>query len=308
MNSFLKTLSHENSLNWPWSKFSPISPVNLLVQKNIMHIRNFFSDKHYHLYVKYGVVKSIIEWNNVDKWKKIYDKMQINRTWQSKFNNFCQLIENIYTNWYDSSVTIPVDPNNFILDWSHRLAILAYMWINPSIEVLNYESHNYDYNWFIAQNFTSIELWLIKEIKTDFNSLYCVESVSDFFGVIWGSTITNLGTWDNIIDLIWVDNLSNFLIKYYGERLLDVIKLTYFNDWIEEERLKKKSEWISSRSDWLVWFILIKWKTLDEVKELKNNIRSKIIQSLDDYLFDSIMHVIDDVWFTTKYIRNKLEI
>lgn len=307
MNSkVLKDNWHIKNVDWPWSSFK-WENYRTYVWANVMHLKNFFSDKHFHLYVKYWLAKAIITWENIDVWKQLYIKMQKKRIWEAKFWKFDQLIDSIVWKWYNWSV-IPVDNDFNILDWSHRLWILAVLWIHPTIEILSFPSHNYDINWFYNNWFTNEEIDLIKSAKKDFFQKYIWSLQSKKVWFIWWSTINDLWwKWDKIISLIWVDNLSDFYIRNFWNQLSNLIDIAYYWDWIDSSTLRKKNLWISERSKWLLWVISFTWNDNWNIKQIKERVREWIIPELSEYLFDSIIHSVDEAHPQSNKIRLQID-
>lgn len=304
----IQTYWHTLQTDWPWSIFSREKTCKTIVPPNSMHIRNFFSDNHYHLYVKYGLALAIKSNQRVDERRSLYNKMQEKRVWQSNFEAFDQLLDSIYGKGYDKSSTIPVDNNFQILDGSHRLAWLAATWIQPTVEVLSHPSHTYNKNWFISNGFTEEEMNLIHSAKRDFFSRYEDNEHNKMLWFIWWSTIQDLGwNWDSILEIIWENNLSNFYIRNFWTILKQIIRTSYTEDGIDGETLANKVDWISERSGGLVWIISYKPESTEEIANIKRKVRTKIRPLLSEYCFDSIIHSIDIPHPLSNKIRRILE-
>jgi hypothetical protein len=304
MSELLKNNNHSNNKTWPGSVLNK-EWIDVIVPKNIMHLRNFFSDKHYHLYVKYWLAKAISESSNIDEWKKIYKKMQLKRVWKSEFKKFDRLLDSIYWNWYDTDSIIPVDNAFNILDWSHRLAWLAAIWKHPNVEILNHPSHDYNLEWFINNDFTEKELNLIKKAKKDFFQEYDWNINQKKIWFIWWSTIQELEwKWDEIIKIIGIDNLSDFYVRNFGSELSYIIDLAYLWDGIDNKTLRNKNNWITKRSNWLLWVLTYDDKWDKGIITIKNKVRKNIIPKLSEYNFDSIIHSVD----TAHPLSNKIRL
>jgi hypothetical protein len=307
MNMILKENDHLYNYEWPGSVFNK-KWKKVIVPLNIMHLRNFFSDMHYHLYVKYWVAKAIKENNNVDIWRKIYDKMQEKRIGISCFNKFESLLDSIYWEGYNPMQAIPVDNAFNILDGSHRLAWLAVLWEHPLIEVIDYSSHNYDKWWFIDNWFSQQELKFIHEVKRDFFLKYNWNLNQKQLGFIWWSTIQELWwNWNQIISLIWIEKLSDFYIRNFGSQLKYIINLAYLSDWIDSRTLIEKNDWIMKRSNWLIWILTYDNVWEEEIRLIKDKVRNYIIPQLSEYNFDSIIHSVDIAHPTSNKIRLEMQ-
>lgn len=308
MNKTLSKHKHKYSKEWPGSVFNK-KWKRIIVPPNKMHVRNFFSDMHYHLYIKYGLAKAIKENKDIDTWKKIYEKMQIKRVWISRFRRFDSLLDSIYWGWFDAErEPIPVDNAFNILDWSHRLAWLAVMWEHPTIEVIDAPSHNYNKQWFLDHWFTDKEISLAQNMKKDFFQKYNGNLNSKPLGFVWWSTIQDLWwSWNEIIDLIWVTNICDFYIRNFGSQLANIIDLAYLSDWIDNRTLKQKNEWITSRSQWLIWIITYSDIWEFAINQLKTSVRAKVIPMLSEYNFDSIIHSVDEIHPRSNKIRFEIQ-
>lgn len=301
----LKSNNHRININWPWSQFNR-KWLKIIVPPNLMHINNFFSDKHYHLYLKFWLANAIKEDKNVDFWKKLYNKMQENRIWVSKFKLFEKLSNSIFWGGFNYTEPIPVDNAFNILDGSHRLACLAVIWQHPIIEVVNFPSHKYDKSWFIKL-FSDDEIKHIDEMKRIFFQKYDWNIFFKRLWFVWWSTIMDLWwSWEKVITHIWLENLSNFYIRNFWSQLRNVIKLTYQWDSINEFTLDNKINWISNKSNWLLWIISFWDVSWEKVNELKYSVRSSILKYLSEYNFDSILHSVDEIHPLSNKIRNDI--
>ena len=105
------------------------------------------SDKHYHVYVKYGYAKAFLSnSSDLDKWRTLYETMQKDKGRVPDIEGFNKLIKSIQKKGFDPAYAIPVDENYDILDGSHRLAIALALNIPIYVQTFSKASKNYEKN------------------------------------------------------------------------------------------------------------------------------------------------------------------
>lgn len=302
-----KKYNHSINNEGLWTIFDT-SNISTIIPKNIIHIQNLFSDKHYHLYLKYWVANAIYKWDNIDLWRKLYDKMQILRIWKTKFNEFDKMLNKIF--WWDFNFKepIPIDNAFNILDWSHRLAWFATISKHPYVEVLNYASHDYNKEWFLNSWFSEQEIKLIESSKKDFFQKFYWDINNKQLWFIWWSTIQELWqNWEKILEIIWFENLADFYIRNFGTQLNNIINLTYLWDKIDNELLLEKNNWINKRSKWLIGIITFEDIWNEKINLIKQKTRNTIKEFLSEYYFDSIIHTVDEAHPLSNKIRSEIK-
>lgn len=130
-----------------------------------INIKNFITDEHIDIMVKYLYIKAYIENNNYEKYKQMYEKMMIKRIGKSYFQEFNKIIDSFKENGYIKDYPIPINKNDKMLNGSHRLACCLYFNINPYVYVFDDMDHNYPIEWFKYNDFTEEEIKKILEVK-----------------------------------------------------------------------------------------------------------------------------------------------
>ncbi len=132
-------------------------------------IRDFITDEHVDIMVKYLYVKAYVEKENYDKYKKMYKKMQLKRVGYLDIDSFNIIIESFMKNGYLKEFPIPINKKGKILNGSHRLSCCLYFNINPYVVEFDEEDHTYDLEWFKNNDFSLEEINEIISVK---NGLY----------------------------------------------------------------------------------------------------------------------------------------
>ena len=123
-----------------------------------MDISRFITDEHIDIMIRYLYVKSYIEKNNYERYKKLYEKMQKKRIGKCHIKDFNEIIESFVENGYLKEYPIPINKKEKMLNGSHRLACCLYFNINPYVVVFDEDDHFYDIDWFKNNGFTDEEL------------------------------------------------------------------------------------------------------------------------------------------------------
>lgn len=223
--------------------------------------------------------------SSVSVWATLYDKFQFNRTnRESKRKDFDNLIMNMLDCGFDRSYPIPVDLNYHILDGAHRFATCLATGIDPYVQIYDAPSHDIKESWFIDHGFSQEEVKIIRESNIGWKSLTKVS-------LIWASA---LPFWEEILDQI--PRNSSIIRSFHCEtcdKFDDIVRISYTLDGMPTYRLEKKISDLRERGGTKIGVIICSM-TNDEAATFKKVVRGRLKSKVNNYFFDSIMHIIDD--------------
>ena len=130
-----------------------------------INIKHFITDKHIDIIVKYLYVKAYIEKQDLNRYKDMYQKMQINRIGSCNIKEFNKLINSFEKEGFKKEYPIPINKKKELLNGSHRLACSLYFNINPYVVEIDKEDHEYNINWFKENGFLGDEITEILNTK-----------------------------------------------------------------------------------------------------------------------------------------------
>ncbi len=137
-----------------------------------MNIREFITDKHIDIIVKYLYVKSYTQKKSLNKYEKMYQKMQMNRIGSCNIKEFNKIIDSFEKEGFKKEYPIPINRNKQLLNGSHRLACSLYFNINPYVVEIDKEDHEYNIKWFKENGFSNDEIEEIIETKEELVKQY----------------------------------------------------------------------------------------------------------------------------------------
>jgi hypothetical protein len=247
------------------------------------------SDRHYHVYIKFAYARAVLDGrNDLEYWRELYAKMQMDKNRVPDFEKFNNLIKNMKEHGFDTKFPIPVDVNYDILDGSHRLAISLALDIMPTVQIYSKMSKRYEKDRFA--HFAPDDLKSIDAIRAELWNKYKKSALNELFITVWGM---GLPVWDDILDFLGEYNVKRaFLRKFSDEEYAAFIKTMYSTDGIKHQTLLRKS-WGLTRFDAAAGIILVD-KPYDKIREIKDAIRDKFIGKVKEYHYDSILHTLDD--------------
>ncbi len=76
-----------------------------------MNIREFITDKHIDIIVKYLYVKSYTQKKSLNKYEKMYQKMQMNRIGSCNIKEFNKIIDSFEKEGFKKEYPIPINRN-----------------------------------------------------------------------------------------------------------------------------------------------------------------------------------------------------
>lgn len=254
------------------------------------------SDKHYHVYVKYGYAKAFLNNSpNLDKWQDIYETMQRDKRRIPNIQGFNELIDSIKNKGFILEHAIPIDENYDILDGSHRLAIALALDIPIYARMFSKASKNYEKNRLISckeEDFSLIE----QERKHLLNMKNKSSNCS--LMTIWGAS---LHIWNELVSQLEYQHIKrSFLKNFTQEEYLAYIATVYAGDGISNSSLTRKS-WSLEKFDHQAGVLLLDY-TPEELQKLKIKIRETFINKIPQYHFDSIVHTIDNTEVTPEIL------
>lgn len=169
------------------------------------------SDKHYHVYVKYGYAKSFIQKSpDLPEWKNMYETMQKDRNRIPDTESFNSVIKSIQNKGFQKEYAIPVDENYDILDGSHRLSVSLALDIPIYVKIFSKYSRNYEKDKLLS--FTPKQFEKIEEARK--NLIYRKEALSDKV-MISIPKIDNV-TWNNLLSKIDYKKIKRSFIRFFS--------------------------------------------------------------------------------------------
>lgn len=214
---------------------------------------------------------------------------------------FRKLIESYEKRGYDNDSHIILDRNLSLIDGSHRMALALYHGIrNITALVINFD-HPVDYciDWFLSVGFTQEEIDLIKSTSLKLRN----QCNHPFSCVIWSpavklsdSIIHDLGYYGK------VESVKRY--SYKKEEYKNIVRAVYAIDDIEKWKIEKKLEHMPGME------LVVAGIKIDEpsfrvksatgkpisqrVERMKKAIRGRYRAQIDDYFFDTILHIADN--------------
>ena len=155
---------------------------------HIKNIKDFITDEHIDIIVRYLYIKSYIEGVEYDKYKMMYEKMMKKRVNKSYYNEFNKIIDSFNKHGYLKEYPIPINNKGKMLNGSHRLACCLYFNINPYVCIFDEEDHEYNIEWFHENGFTSEEIIEIEKTKEKLLKKYSFNKV--YLKNVYAATIT----------------------------------------------------------------------------------------------------------------------
>lgn len=285
--------NHEENLNSPGFLWKPKNAplieshkvsINELARIRPLHVRLMAAYAE-RLIMDIPLSCDIKKNSSVSIWANLYDKFQFKRTSrESKRKDFDNLIMNILDRGFDQSYPIPIDSNYRILDGAHRFATCLATGIDPYVQIYDAPSHDIKESWFIDHGFSQDEVKIIRESNVGWRSLTKVS-------LIWASA---LPFWEEILDRI--PRNSRIVRSFHcetGGNFDDIVRTSYMLDGMPAYRLDKKIIDLRERGGTKIGVIVCSM-TGDEAATFKKVVRGRLKSKVNNYFFDSIMHIIDD--------------
>lgn len=245
----------------------------------------------------------------------LYMKMQDARIGdgysEKAIDKFKKLIDSYDKNGYDKSSGIFLDRNLNLIDGSHRIALALYHhYSNITAFVVNVD-HPVDYSvdWFFKNGFTTEEVRQIVEKSREL----VAQVHKPFSCVIWGPAVKCA---DQIVEDIGFFGKVVSVKEYEFDRNVyeNVVRAIYAIDDIESWKIEKKLSYMKECSPKIV-SVDVMFDCSDfrlkqstglplsrQGERLKKSLREKYKDQIDNYFFDIIMHVGDNV-YQSDYMR-----
>lgn len=257
----------------------------------------------YDIIVRYLAVENYYAQNNIGY--VLYQKMQKKRGDYDSIEQFKRLIESYDKIGYDAESVIICDKNLHLVDGSHRIALGLYHGIDSiNISILKHNKYiDYSLDWFIKAGFSETEIRIIKdkyaEVTRKINDVTftCIlwPPVSEYFDVITK-------------DLEYLTNVTGYRDYTYTDcEFANMVRAIYDIDDIDKWKIEKKIEYMSNYDKKIRVLQLninnpryrvksINKKPLSvECERLKSVIRTRYASEIDNYYYDIIMHISDNL-------------
>jgi len=153
---------------------------NLKLDQNkvfVLNIKDFITDEHIDIVVRYLYIKSYIENKDYNKYKNLYEKMMLKRVGKTYYKEFNKIIDSFNEFGYLKEYPIPINKKHKILNGSHRLACCLYFNINPYVYIFDEPDHTFSIDWFKNNEFTEAEINEILKTKEELLNKYTFEKV-----------------------------------------------------------------------------------------------------------------------------------
>ncbi len=250
------------------------------------------SDKHYHVYVKYGYAKAFLSDSpDLEIWKNIYETMQKDKGRIPNVEGFNELIKSMQEKGFVAEYTIPVDENYDILDGSHRLATALALDIPVYVRMCSKSSKRYEKDRLISC--TQKDFSLIEQERETLLNMKKASSRCSLM-TVWGAS---LDVWNELFSQIDYKKVKrSFLRSFTQEEYLAYIATVYAGDGISHSSLTRKS-WCLEKFGCKAGVLLLDYPP-EELQDLKIKIREDFIAKVPQYHFDSIVHTIDNLEIT----------
>lgn len=242
----------------------------------------------------------------------LYEKMQKKRmgaNYNSNcINDFKKNIESYNLNGYDKNSKITIGSGLQLIDGSHRIALglfFQHYTITATVVPIRTE-YDYSLEWFIANDFSTQEIELIKSKYFELEKMcnldfQCImwPPMKDFFD----DATNDLKKLSNVVT--YKDySFDKFGFEYF-------IKGVYSVDDIEDWKVRKKIDYMTGpdKNSYTVRILEIKMdrpafrlkqinnKTLSKRGEkIKFVIRTKYKDKIENYYYDNVMHIADNYY------------
>jgi len=254
------------------------------------------SDKHYHVYVKYGYAKAFLSNSSeISIWQNIYETMQKDKGRIPDIDSFNKLIISIKENGFIPECAIPVDENYDILDGSHRLATALALDIPIYAQMFSKKSKNYEKDRLVSC--TQQHFNLIEKERTNLLEMKNVPPHCSLM-TVWGSS---LSIWNELFSQIDCKHIRrSFFRNFTQEEYMAYIATAYAADGISHSSLTRKS-WCLEKFGHQAGVLMLDYSP-EELQNLKIKIRENFINKVEQYHFDSIVHTIDNLLVTPKIL------
>lgn len=272
----------------------------------VINLPLLFNWKHFDVFVRYLYIKAYVEHVEYDKYKALYEKMQMKRIGRCNISAFNKLIDSFKDNGYLSQFPIPVTETLELLNGSHRLACCLYFKINPYVEIVNTSAHDYPLSWFRENDFSEDEISELIETGVNLKEQLCqVYDENNFIGIIWN---VSCEFYEQILTQVSSCNSIVWIQKYQlGDKYTEFVKDIYKFDGISDWKIDRKVEFMCKNPCRNVIAFSIKVPNVKykfdenknkavclQVEALKSQIRSAYKDKVCPYIFDIIFHMADD--------------
>ena len=263
--------------------------------------------------VKYLAIENYYGKNNFGL--ELYRKLQLKRVgedWNERFTNLIKSFES----GIDMKSWIQVDLNYSIHDGAHRLALALYHgYIDVPVNIFNVEAQRryYGFKWFIENEFTENEIFLIREKLNELLEK-CRKS---YFCILWPPARFQYRAIEENLEIVedGVHIIEHISIKFTREELKKFIYEVYETDDILKHRLDLKYEHIMKSMDtdnykdgyYTIYVIKVKINNPDfrlkplsgfpqskTTMRIKKQIRDMFKEKVNNYYYDIIMHLTDN--------------
>lgn len=245
----------------------------------------------------------------------MYCKMQNKRVKEGygdkSLEKFKLLIESYDIYGYDKKSYILLDKNLNLIDGSHRMALALYHNMKNITGYIIKSNHPVEYSvdWFISNGFSTKEVNIIVEKSREIIE----KSRAPFSCVIWSPAISRC---DEILeDLSYYGKIVRKEHYNYSDgEYRNIVKAIYAIDDIDKWKIEKKLEHMQNYASELMMVDIIFSEPEFRIKaatnlmiskrgeRAKKAIRSKYSQLIDNYFFDIVMHIGDNL-YQSEYMR-----
>ena len=250
---------------------------------------------------------------------QLYEKMQDARMGAgyaaAAVPRFKALIRSYEESGYDKSSGILLDNSLGLIDGSHRIALALYHRV-PRITafIVSFKRDvEYSIDWFIANGFTTEEVRLI----TDKAGAVLREVTAPFSCVIWSPAVPMA---DEIVEDLktYGTVVSVRRYRYRPEEYSNIVRAVYAVDDIAQWKIEKKLACMADYAPELVAVDLVFTDPAFRLKQAtgmplstrgeraKKALRSKYSKRIDNYFFDIILHIADNL-YQSAYMRDVFE-
>lgn len=274
----------------------------------------FFQENRAEGFNRYDIIVRLLA---VENWHgqndfgfALYWKMQQSRKagdYQNAVTRFKELIESYEKHGYDAQSEIMLDCNLHLIDGSHRMALaLYYKYWNISCAVMPYELEvKYGMKTFVEYGFTRQEIALIQSRYEALKN----EIHVPFVCTLWSPAAPYF---DEIIErLSLVCEIIDFHDFVFDEfNYAQMVRKIYSVDDIEKWKIEKKLEHMHPDEQSGAWPMRVVRLKMDkprfrrkgstqntlsmEGEDLKRMMRNGFKEKVDDYFYDTIIHIGDN--------------
>lgn len=216
-------------------------------------------------------------------------------------NQFKELIASYEKSGYDRESHIILDRSLSLIDGSHRMALALYYGIKNITALVIHFDHPVDYSidWFLHVGFSQEEIDLITDTGVKLRD----RCNQPFSCVIWSPAVKlsdaivhDLGYYGK------VESVKKY--SYEREEYKNIVRAVYAIDDIENWKVEKKLEHMSGGELVVVGLKIeepsFRVKTASDkpisqrVERIKRAIRGRYREDIEDYFFDTILHIADN--------------